>query len=61
MNTNILDESIIDGQLVVKYYDEQLDDIITFELPTTDPVKHISKISFTIYMIETTNEQFLVK
>lgn len=62
VNTNILDESIINGQLVVTYLDEQLDDIIIFELPTTNPVKTISKISFTTYMIETTkNEQFLVK
>ena len=62
VNTNILDESIVNGQLVVKYLDEQLDDIIIFELPTTNPVKNISKISFSTYMIETSkNEQFLVK
>ena len=60
MNKNILDESIVNGKLSVLYYDEQLDDIITFELPTKSSVMNITKINFNTYIIKTKTEQFMV-
>lgn len=60
MNTTILDETFVGDKLFVKYYDEQLDDVITFELPTKSRVMHITKINFNTYMIKTETEQFMV-
>lgn len=56
----VLNEQIKNNNLIVYYYDNTIDDIVVFELPTTKPIKSISKINFSTYIIETTEKNFIV-